>query len=114
MIPIIITWYAQTYVKGTHNERHLAAVVRISNSAIDYVENLDNRGELTISENASKGLQKLSTAGAWMEQELKGMGISMSNEEAQRWIASEFQNRVGVVVTVGKLGQLAGTSQASH
>ena len=43
----------------------------------------------------SNGLKKLNLAGKWLEAELARNGIKMTDEEAQSWIAAEFQKRVG-------------------
>ncbi len=107
VIPILITWFVRTYVKGSKSERDLAAIVRLSNVAIDYVENLDNRGDLDLPPDISKGAAKLAFAGAWLEEELKRAGIKMSDEEAQSWIAAEFQKRVGNVSMVSTIARLA-------
>lgn len=107
VIPILITWFIRTYVKGSKSERDLAAIVSLSNTAIDFVENLDKRGDLTLPPDISKGAAKLAVAGEWLEDELKRAGIKMSPEDAQSWIAAEFQKRVGDVKMVGTIGQLA-------
>lgn len=110
IIPIFITWYIRTYVKGTTAEKKVAAIVNIANAAMDYTEALDNRGEfdtLKLSPEFSKGLHKLNLASEWMEQELKRSGIEISNEEAQKWITSEFQKRVGDVQMVGSIAESA-------
>jgi hypothetical protein len=107
VLPILITWFIRTYVRGAKNERDMAAVVKLSNSAIDFVENLDKRGAIEFSPEASRGMQKLQMAGDWMERELGRAGIKMTNEEAQQWISSEFQNRVGEVKMTDKIAELA-------
>jgi len=110
VVPILLTWFLRNYVRGTTQERDLAAIVRLSNSAIDYVENLDSRDALNLPEGASKGLHKLNVAGNWMEEELNRAGIGMTTEDAQKWITAEFQKRMGEVRMVGKIGQLAKTA----
>jgi hypothetical protein len=101
--PIVVAWFIRTYVRGSAAERDLAAIVRLSNAAIDYVENLDKRGDLP---EAKKGIHKLNLAGKWLEGELRRAGIKMSDEDARKWIASEFQKRVGGVQMVGTITQL--------
>jgi hypothetical protein len=108
--PILITWFIRTYVQGTKSEHDIAAIMRLSNSAIDYVENLDNRGDLKLDPDISKGVQKLQIAGSWLESELNRTGISMTDEDAQKWISSEFQKRIGEVRMVGLLAELAKTA----
>ena len=113
VLPLIITWYVRKYVKGTRAEKDLAAMVSLSNSAIDYVENLDKQGkldELTLSPDLSKGLQKLTMASRWLEAELQRHDISVTQEEASQWIRSEFQRRVGDVEMVSDLDKLAETA----
>ncbi|VAW30251.1 hypothetical protein MNBD_CHLOROFLEXI01-3939 [hydrothermal vent metagenome] len=107
VIPVVITWFIRTYVRGTVAEKDIAAIVRLSNTAIDYVENLDMRGDLTLPEDVSKGVHKLNTAGQWLESELRRSGIKITNEEAEEWISAEFQKRVGSVRMVGVIAQLA-------
>ncbi|MCA9949352.1 MAG: hypothetical protein KDE48_06900 [Anaerolineales bacterium] len=107
VIPILITWFIRTYVKGSKSERDFAAIVSLSNTAIDYVENLDKRGDLNLPPDVSKGAAKLAMAGAWLEDELKRAGVKMSDEDAQRWIAAEFQKRVGNVTMVSTIARLA-------
>ncbi len=110
VVPVLITWFVRTYVRGSRAEHDIAAITRLSNSAIDYVENLDKRGDLNLPPEVSKGAQKLQLAGEWLEGELKRAGISMTNEEAQKWVSSEFQKRLGGVKMVGTLAELAATA----
>lgn len=108
--PLVATWYIRTYVNGTVSEKQVGAIVHLANAAIDYVENMDNRGEfdsLQLPPDFSKGLHKLKLAGEWMEQELKRTGIKMSDEEAQTWISSEFQKRMGGVRMVDAIATSA-------
>lgn len=107
VIPILITWFIRNFVRGSVAERDLAAIVRLSNSAIDYVENLDNRGVLALPPETSKGVHKLQLAGHWLEGELKRAGIKISGEEAKQWIGAEFQKRIGSVQMTGTLAELA-------
>ncbi len=105
VIPVIIAWFVRTYVRGSTAEKQVAAIVRLSNSAIDFVENLDRRGDLSLPPDVKKGSHKLKLAGGWLEEELKRAGISISDEDAQKWIASEFQKRMGGVQPVRNLAE---------
>jgi transposase len=107
VLPVVIAWYIRTYVRGSTAERDVAAIIRLSNSAIDLVENLDKRGALDLPPDVSKGAHKLKLAGQWMESELGRAGIKISDEEAQQWIASEFQKRVGGVRMAGAMAELS-------
>lgn len=105
VVPILITWFVRTYVKGSTAEREIAAIVRLSNTAIDYAENLDKRGELDVPTGVSRGIQKLGIASNWLESELNRAGVKINNEQAQQWVSAEFQKRVGDV----RLGSAVGT-----
>src|SRR3972149_5306826 len=100
VIPILLSWFVRTYVKSSTAEKEVAAIVRLSNAAIDFVENLDKRGELALPPDVKKGSHKLKLAAEWMESELKRAGISVTDDEAKKWIASEFQKRMGGVPPV--------------
>jgi len=102
----IATWFLRTYVKSAKVEKDVAAIVRLSNAAIDFAEDLDKRGELgkylqmwnmpeEVISLTSNGLKKLNIAGKWLESELGRQGIQMTDEEAKSWIAAQFQDRVG-------------------
>jgi hypothetical protein len=95
VIPIVLSWLLRTYVQNSATQTKIAAISRLASSAIDYAENLDKRGDLVVPENMRKGLYKLSLAGQWMESELAKNGINMSEEDAKKWVASEFQKRMG-------------------
>ncbi len=106
VIPILLTWFIRTYVKSAEQQKKLAAIVHLSNAAIDYAEDLQKRGDLDdylskwglsddVIQHASSGIQKLNIAGKFAEQELDRMGIKVTDEEAQAWIAAEFQKRIG-------------------
>jgi hypothetical protein len=109
-VPILITWFIRNYVRGTQAEQSIAAITRLSNQAIDYVENLDRTGQLDLPPDTSKGVHKLKLAGEWAELELNRAGIKMSSEEATEWIAAEFQRRVGDVRPVSTMAELARTA----
>lgn len=106
IVAAVATWFLRTYVKSAKVEKDVAAIVRLSNAAIDFAEDLDKRGELgkylkmwdmpeDVISLTSNGLKKLSLAGKWLESELGRQGIQVTDEEAKAWIASQFQSRVG-------------------
>lgn len=121
VVPLFATWLLRNWVKHAGDEKKIAAIIRVANTAIDYAEDLDQRGDLAqvvqtlplpaeVQHQASKGIQKLNVAGQWVERELKQMGISITNEEAQNWIAAEYQRRLGTVGArtkiVGQTGEV--------
>jgi hypothetical protein len=107
VIPIVLSWFIRTYVRSSAAENNLAAITRLSNSAIDYVENLDKRGDLALPPEVKKGGYKLKLASQWLESELQRVGIKMDDEQAGKWVASEFQKRVGGVQPVATLAEVA-------
>ncbi len=107
ILPFVLSWFLRNYVKGTTAEKEIAAIVKLANNAIDYVENEDNRGNLKVPPEVSKGIHKLGLASSWLESELNRTGVSITNEAAEKWIASEFQKRLGNVQMVGTTATLA-------
>lgn len=110
IIPIAITWFIRNYVKGTQSEKDIAAVVQLSNSAIDFVENLDSRGALNLPPDVKKGVYKLQVGSQWLVGELQRNGIKMSQDEAEKWLASEFQKRMGDVRPVKDIAEVTKTA----
>jgi len=106
VVPVVISWIIRTYVKNSNYEKQLASIVKLSNAAIDYVENLDKRGDLPVSPDLSRGIQKLGLASDWLESELNRSGVKITNEEAKKWVSAEFQKRVGDVRMVGAIAKL--------
>lgn len=99
VVPIVISWLIRTYVKKSNYEKQIASILRLSNSAIDYVENLEKRGELVVPAQMKNGQAKLFEASKWLENELHNNGIQITTEDASKWISSEFQKRMGGVQT---------------
>ena len=110
VIPILLSWIIRTYVKSSNAERGTAAIVRLANAGIDFVENLDNTGSLNLPPDYKKGVYKLKLATEFLESELERAGIKMTAEEAQKWISSEFQKRIGEVRPVKDIAALTSES----
>jgi hypothetical protein len=99
VVPIVISWLIRTYVRNSNYERQIASIVRLSNVAIDTMENMEKRGELVVPPGMKKGQFKLNQAAEWLEAELNTNGIKVSTDDATRWISAEFQKRLGGVHT---------------
>ena len=110
VLPVVVTWFIRMYVKNTSIEPKVAVITRLANSAIDYVENLDKRGDLSLPPGARKGTHKLQLAGEWLIGELERQGINMTDDEAKKWVASEFQKRMGGVQSVDKIATVTKTA----
>jgi hypothetical protein len=110
IIPALIAWFLHTFVRSSASGNAIAAISRVANAAIDYVENLDKRGELQLTPDMHKGAEKLRIASNWLEAELKRTGVSVSEADAQKWVTAEFQRRVGDVRPFTTIAELAQTA----
>jgi hypothetical protein len=111
ILPVIVSWYLRVYVKNTTAQPKIAVISRLANAAIDYAENLDKRGDLPLSPDVSKGMQKLKIASDWLQEELGKNSMSITNDQAQKWVASEFQGRVGNDASkAGNIAQITKTA----
>jgi hypothetical protein len=123
VISLIVAWLAwlvRSYLSSLGDEKKLAAIRQVASAAIDYAEDLDKRGDLEkilgrlglaeeVVNHPSAGIKKLHVAGKWVEGELQRFGIGLSEEEAQQWIAAEFQKRLaGLKMNPAQLVQLPG------
>jgi len=95
VLPVVLSWFVRSYVRSNAAEKQIGSIARLSNAAIDYVENLDKRGDLVLSPDARKGIAKLNLAADWLESELSRNGIRVTTDEAKSWISAEYQKRVG-------------------
>ena len=118
VVPIFLTWFARNFVKTNEQQKELGIIARLANAGIDYAEDVDKRGEvqgfydlLKLSPAArvetSKGLQKLQLAGNWLVAELEKRGIKTTEQDAQKWVAAEFQNRIGSVSVVRPAAEIS-------
>jgi len=110
VIPILLSWIIRTYVKSSNAERGTAAVVMLANAGIDFVENLDKTGSLNLPPEYKTGVYKLKVAAEFLQSQLEQQGIKMTTEEAQKWVASEFQKRTGEVRPVKDIAALTSES----
>ncbi len=110
VIPVVISWFIRTYVRGSTVQWNLAAIGRLSSAAIDYVENLDSRGDIVLPPGINKGGHKLKLATQWLSGELNRAGIDMSDDQAEKWIASEFQKRAGDSRSDDAIAEFSGTA----
>ncbi len=107
VVPVVLSWFIRTFIKNSATESRLAAVVRLSNAAIDYVENMDKRGDLKLPPDVKKGGLSFKLAAEWLESELKRNDIKMDTPQAEKWISAEFQKRVGTIIPNSSLAELA-------
>lgn len=107
LIALAAAWLYYRYVRSTTMQNRLAATTRLADSAIDYVEDLDRRGDLSLPAGAEKGTYKRQQAAKWLQHELHVDGVKIESQQAQQWIAAAFQKRVGDAQPVSKMGDLA-------
>jgi len=106
-IPVALSWYARNYMKSAESQKRIGVISSLANTAINYAEDCDQRGErelaynslnlpASLSNNPTPANQKLYLASDWLAQELKRMGIKrVSPEEATRWVGAEYQKNMG-------------------
>ena len=110
VIPILLSWIIRTYVKSSNAERGAAAIVSLADAAIRLVEKKDGDGTLNVPPEYKKGVYKLKLATEFLQSELERAGIKMTEKEAQNWISSQFQKRIGEVRPVKDIAALASES----
>ncbi|HWQ11390.1 MAG TPA: hypothetical protein VNL77_01250 [Roseiflexaceae bacterium] len=110
IVPAVIAWLIRTYVRSTERGARIASISRLANAAIDYVENQDKQGELLLTPGARKSAEKLRIAARWLDAELRRAGLAVGEEEARRWVAAEFQRRIGDVRPFAAIAELARTA----
>src|SRR5256885_1208300 len=104
--PIVLSWIVRTYVRSGSAVRKLTGISQLSGMAINFVENLDRRGDLSLPADMRKGAYKLQVASNWLSRELERQGIEVSGKQAQGWVAAEFQKQVGDVKPVARIEEL--------
>lgn len=107
IIPLFLSLIIRSHLLGVKAERDIGAVARLANESIDYVENLDRRGDLILPPDTRKGAFKARLASTWLLTELQRAGVSMTEQQASSWVASEYQKRVGDVRSVSALSEAA-------
>ena len=108
VIPGALAWFARAYVRSASASTKVDSTARLSNAAIDFVENLDVRGELTTPAGSSTGAYKRSLATEWLERETRRLGIRIPPERAAEWISSEFQRRGSSGAAASPLTEVVG------
>jgi len=117
-IPVALSWYTRNYLKSAESQKRIGVISSLANTAINYAENCDQRGErelaynsldlpASISNNPTPANQKLYLASDWLAHELKRMGIKrVSAEDASRWVGAEYQKNVGGMQTIHSVSAL--------
>lgn len=106
LIILGLLWLARNYMVLTESQKRIDILPRLANAAINYAEDVDQRGDREAAyhnldlpdgmvTNPSAGHQKLALASSWLVEEAKKQGLKrMSVEQASRWVAAEFQRNV--------------------
>ncbi|WP_374687852.1 hypothetical protein [Promineifilum sp.] len=95
VLALFVAWAVVHRVRQGRAERRLAAVLQLADAAIDYVEHLDARGDLTVPAGGVKSGFKLALAGEWLQAEAARLGIRLAVEEAAAWVRARLQRRSG-------------------
>jgi hypothetical protein len=107
LIALAAAWLYYRYVRSVTTQNRLAATTRLADAAIDYVEDLDRRGDLAPPAGAEKGAYKRQEAAKWLQSEMRTDGVKIGDLQAQQWIAAAFQKRSGDSQPVSRMGDLA-------
>jgi hypothetical protein len=118
VIPAVLAWHARNYLKSANSRRQVGVIADLADAAINYAEDVDRRGEREQLYNSldlpddmagelSPGRQKLYLASSWLADELRRMGIGrIGLEEAAKWVAAEYQEKVGDLHSAKSIAQL--------
>ena len=93
LLAIVAIWALAQRVRLARARRRPAATTQLADAAIDYVEHLDERGELVLPDGASKSAAKLALATAWARAELARLGIRLDDDEATAWLRARLHRR---------------------
>lgn len=107
---ISAAWMFSRYLRSVLAQNRLAATRQLANVAIDYVEDLDRRGELSQPAGSDSQAYKRELAARRLSSQLQEAGFTISDEQAQVWVAAEFHQRSGNQPPVAKIAELARAS----
>lgn len=93
LLAIVAIWALAQRVRLARARRRPAATTQLADAAIDYVEHLDERGELVVPDGASKSAAKLALAAGWAQAELARLGIRLGDDEATAWLRARLHRR---------------------
>lgn len=93
LLALVAIWALAQRVRLGRAARRPAATTQLADAAIDYVEHLDERGELVVPDGASKSATKLALAAAWAQTELARLGIRLDDDEATAWLRARLHRR---------------------
>ena len=110
IVALFAAWMFSRYLRSALAQNRLSAIRRLAEVAVDYVEHLDGRGELSAPVRTDRAARKRELAAQWLVGRLKDDGVRISTEQAQTWIAAEMHRRVGSLLPVEKVAELARTS----
>ncbi len=110
IVALFAAWMFSRYLRSVLAQNRLSAIRRLAEVAVDYVEHLDGRGELSAPVRTDRAARKRELAAQWLVGRLKDEGVRISTEQAQTWIAAEMHRRVGSLPPVEKVAELARTS----
>jgi hypothetical protein len=94
------------YVRSVNAGRTVDIITRFANVGIDLAENLDQTGKLDVPPEYEKGAYKLKIASDFAGAELERVGVIVSTENAEKWVSSQFQKRLGDVRPVNDVATL--------
>lgn len=107
LVALFAAWMFYRYLRSALGQNRLAATRKLAEVAVDYVEQLDGRGELGVPVGEDRAARKRVTAAQWLLSRLHEQGIRISEEQAQAWVAAEMHRRAGNQPPMEKLAEIA-------
>src|SRR5260221_6789742 len=78
LVAMAAIWLFYRYVHSVRTQTRVASTPHLADAAIDYVDDLDRRGELTAPQGTDKGAYKRQLAAQSLKSELESDGYSIS------------------------------------
>jgi len=107
VLAVVVAWAAIHTIRQGRAARRLAAVVQLADAAVDYVEQLDARGDLIVPPGGVKSDFKLALAGGWLQAEAARLNIHLAADEASAWVRSRLQRRSGELKLFATMAETA-------
>ena len=107
ILAAVVAWAAVQHVRLGRGERRPAATTQVADGTIDYVEHLDERGDLVVPPGEAKSAAKLALAGEWMRAELARLGLALPAEEAAAWLRARLHRRSAELRSAAAMADVA-------
>jgi hypothetical protein len=107
---ISAAWMYSRYLRSVQAQNRLSLARRLAEAAVEYVEDLDSRGELGQPAGSDRNAQKRELAAQRLISQMQEAGFAISAEQAHMWIAVESHQRSISQPPLEKIAELARAS----